>query len=304
MLSDVDHEMGSPDAARARQGRRRGPPAGAAGRAAALVRRGLPARAPRVADRHRPGRPDVPRRGRTAGSRSRSSGSARIDAVEQLTRYLERIRLDPAFADCRGVLAAQVIKPQARVLAEARGISLGRGRAGGAARRARAGADTVRLDERDAVLTERRDGVLVITINRPEARNAVNGAVAEGDRRGARPARRRRRAARRHPHRRRQGVLRRHGPEGVRRPASGRRSATAGSPASRSGPPEKPLIAAIEGFARGRRARGRARLRPDRRVARRQARHPRGQARRWSPRAAGCCACRSGCRTTSRWSWR
>ena len=30
-----------------------------------------------------------------------------IDAVEQLTRYLERIRLDPAMADCRGVLAAQ-----------------------------------------------------------------------------------------------------------------------------------------------------------------------------------------------------
>ena len=45
-----------------------------------------------------------------------------IDAVEQLTRYLERIRLDPAMADCRGVLAAQVVKPQARVLAEARGI--------------------------------------------------------------------------------------------------------------------------------------------------------------------------------------
>ena len=46
-----------------------------------------------------------------------------IDAVEQLTRYLERIRLDPAMADCRGVLAAQAIKPQARVLAEARGIA-------------------------------------------------------------------------------------------------------------------------------------------------------------------------------------
>jgi hypothetical protein len=47
---------------------------------------------------------------------------AGIDAVEQLTRYLERIRLDPAFETCRGVLAAQAIKPQARVLAEARGI--------------------------------------------------------------------------------------------------------------------------------------------------------------------------------------
>jgi RecB family endonuclease NucS len=47
---------------------------------------------------------------------------ATIDAVEQLTRYLERIRLDPALGSCRGVLAAQTIKPQARVLAQARGI--------------------------------------------------------------------------------------------------------------------------------------------------------------------------------------
>ena len=45
-----------------------------------------------------------------------------IDAVEQLTRYLERIRLDPAMGSCRGVLAAQTIKPQASVLAESRGI--------------------------------------------------------------------------------------------------------------------------------------------------------------------------------------
>ena len=37
-----------------------------------------------------------------------------IDAVEQLTRYLERIRQDPAMAECRGILAAQEIKPQAR----------------------------------------------------------------------------------------------------------------------------------------------------------------------------------------------
>ena len=47
---------------------------------------------------------------------------ATIDAVEQLTRYLERIRQDPAMGSCRGVLAAQVIKPQARVLALSRGI--------------------------------------------------------------------------------------------------------------------------------------------------------------------------------------
>jgi hypothetical protein len=46
-----------------------------------------------------------------------------IDAVEQLSRYLERIRLDPALSDCAGVLAAQIVKPQARVLAEARGLS-------------------------------------------------------------------------------------------------------------------------------------------------------------------------------------
>jgi endonuclease len=42
-----------------------------------------------------------------------------IDAVEQLSRYLERIELD----GCRGVLAAQMIKPQARTLAESRGIA-------------------------------------------------------------------------------------------------------------------------------------------------------------------------------------
>ena len=46
-----------------------------------------------------------------------------IDAVEQLTRYLERLRLDPALSDCRGVLAAQQVKPQARVLAEGRGLA-------------------------------------------------------------------------------------------------------------------------------------------------------------------------------------
>ena len=45
-----------------------------------------------------------------------------IDAVEQLTRYLELICREPGLASCRGVLAAQVIKPQARTLAEARAI--------------------------------------------------------------------------------------------------------------------------------------------------------------------------------------
>ena len=45
-----------------------------------------------------------------------------ISAVEQLTRYLERIRVDPSMGSCRGVLVAQIVKPQARVLAESRGI--------------------------------------------------------------------------------------------------------------------------------------------------------------------------------------
>ena len=46
-----------------------------------------------------------------------------IDAVEQLTRYLERICAEQGMARCRGVLAAQVVKPQARALAESRGIA-------------------------------------------------------------------------------------------------------------------------------------------------------------------------------------
>jgi endonuclease len=45
-----------------------------------------------------------------------------IEAVEQLTRYLGFIRGDPAKSACRGVLAAQKLKPQAVALAEARGI--------------------------------------------------------------------------------------------------------------------------------------------------------------------------------------
>jgi RecB family endonuclease NucS len=45
-----------------------------------------------------------------------------IDAVEQLGRYLERIRVDTARAACRGVLAAQQLKPQAVTLADTRGI--------------------------------------------------------------------------------------------------------------------------------------------------------------------------------------
>ena len=46
-----------------------------------------------------------------------------IEAVEQLSRYLECIRIDPAKAACRGILAAQKLKPQAVALATARGVT-------------------------------------------------------------------------------------------------------------------------------------------------------------------------------------
>jgi endonuclease len=49
--------------------------------------------------------------------------SGEIDGVEQLTRYLERLNRDPLLRPVRGVLAAQRIRPQARVLARARGIA-------------------------------------------------------------------------------------------------------------------------------------------------------------------------------------
>lgn len=45
-----------------------------------------------------------------------------IDGVEQLTRYLELLNRDPILAPVTGVFAAQQIKPQARTLAEDRGI--------------------------------------------------------------------------------------------------------------------------------------------------------------------------------------
>lgn len=46
-----------------------------------------------------------------------------IDGVEQLTRYLELLNRDPLLTPVRGILAAQEIKPQAKVLATDRGIS-------------------------------------------------------------------------------------------------------------------------------------------------------------------------------------
>ena len=46
-----------------------------------------------------------------------------IDGVEQLSRYLELMRRDSLLGPVSGVLAAQQIKPQARVLAADRGIA-------------------------------------------------------------------------------------------------------------------------------------------------------------------------------------
>jgi RecB family endonuclease NucS len=45
-----------------------------------------------------------------------------IDGVEQLSRYIERLEHDTTLRPVRGVFVAQVIKPQARVLAESRGF--------------------------------------------------------------------------------------------------------------------------------------------------------------------------------------
>jgi endonuclease len=45
-----------------------------------------------------------------------------IDGVEQLARYIERLERDSSLGSVRGIYVAQVIKPQARVLAEARGF--------------------------------------------------------------------------------------------------------------------------------------------------------------------------------------
>ena len=79
---------------------------------------------------------EIKRRGGIAGSNSTegtASGGgghvaveikrvAGIDAVEQLTRYLELLNRDPLLAPVKGILAAQTIRPQARTLAEDRGI--------------------------------------------------------------------------------------------------------------------------------------------------------------------------------------
>jgi RecB family endonuclease NucS len=58
--------------------------------------------------------------GRTVAVEIKRRGE--IDGVEQLTRYLELLNRDPLLSPVRGLFAAQEIKPQARVLAQDRGI--------------------------------------------------------------------------------------------------------------------------------------------------------------------------------------
>jgi RecB family endonuclease NucS len=59
--------------------------------------------------------------GRTVAVEIKRRGE--IDGVEQLVRYLDRLELDGRLRPVRGILAAQQIKPQAKVLAAARGIA-------------------------------------------------------------------------------------------------------------------------------------------------------------------------------------
>ena len=46
-----------------------------------------------------------------------------VDGVEQLARYVERLNLDPWLRPVRGIFVAQQVRPQARVLAAARGLA-------------------------------------------------------------------------------------------------------------------------------------------------------------------------------------
>ena len=141
--------------------------------------------------------------------------------------------------------------------------------------------------EQTAVLTERRGNVLLITLNRPEVRNAVNAALAEGVGKALDELDADDGAVARRAHRRRRVLLRRHGPRRVREG----RVAVVRRPRLRRDRPARRGEAA-DRRDRGLRGRGRhgdrARVRPDRRRGGREARHPGGQAlaRRRRRRAA------------------
>ena len=155
----------------------------------------------------------------------------------------------------------------------------------------------------EAVLTEADGGVLLITLNRPDARNAVNAALADGlaaalDRLDD-------------DDELRVGILTGAGKgfcagmdlkafvagrEPVRRAPRLRRASSRARRASRS--------SRRRGLRGRRRLRGRARLRPDRRRARREARHPRGQALAGRRRRRAAAPAAAASPTTWRWSWR
>ena len=104
------------------EGRRGGAPAGAPGRHAARPRRRAHARAPGVPDRPRPRRPPVPGRGRR--DRGHRGEAPRRDRRRRATAR-DTSSGSPWTRRCgtiRGMFVAQVVKPQARVLAEARGL--------------------------------------------------------------------------------------------------------------------------------------------------------------------------------------
>ena len=152
----------------------------------------------------------------------------------------------------------------------------------------------------EAVLTDDADGVLVITINRPEARNAVNGEVARGiaaaldalDGRDDLNV----------------GVITGAGGTfcagmDLKAFLTGERPAIPGRGFGglTEAPPAKPLIAAVEGYALAGAVRSRCPVTWWWRPTPRSSASPRSSAA-WWPRPAGCCGCPGGSRTRSPWS--